>query len=189
MNGNLIDAENGYSMESYDRNRTSIAKILLVFYVLIGSSYADVLISKQLKECLQTNRLVQHLIGFITMVVLVSLVGGVVDTKQIIFYSVISYLLFILSTKADIHWNLIILTTLFIGYMYENQINQSERLMEIDQNIPRQTVALHIAQNEQQRTYIVIFVILLICIGTLFYARKKEGQYGGGYDIFKYLLY
>src|SRR5437762_12943635 len=99
-----------FNINSQDTNsRTSLAKILFVFYVLIASGYTDGLMGKQMREYIQDNKFMQHFIGFSTMIVLVSLVGGVVDIRSVIVYVLIGYIWFVFSTKVVIHWNFIIM--------------------------------------------------------------------------------
>lgn len=178
-----------FNVQDINSSQTSIAKVLLVFYLIVASNYTDNLIAKQLKDFLDNNRLAQHVIGFLTMIVLVTLVGGVVDTRSAIVYSLIGYVWFIFSTKLDIHWNVVIITLLFVGYMYENSLGVRERQILDDPNLTAKHKREAIDKNNRYKTWIVGSVILVTIIGTIMYSHKKHGQYGGGYDAFTYLLY
>src|SRR5579872_4178034 len=123
------------NIQDINSSSTSLAKVLLIFYLFIASSSTDNLMSKQMREYINSNKYMQHIIGFLTMIVLITLVGGVVDTRAAIFYALIGYVWFIFSTKLDIHWNIIILSLLFVGYMYENSMNVREADIKSDKNL------------------------------------------------------
>jgi hypothetical protein len=178
-----------FNIQSIDRSNVSLAKVLLIFYVLIASTHTEHLMAKQMKQYIDENRLVQHIIGFLTMFILVTLVGGIVDTRSAIFYSLIGYIWFIFSTKLDIQWNIIIMILLFIGYIYENSAEVREKEIMDDPNLSKEKKLEAIQTNNYYKTLIVSSVILTTIVGTLLYSNKKHEQYGGGYDVFTYLLY
>ncbi len=175
---------------SLDMNsdQMNFAKVLLVFYLIVASNCTDNLMAKQMKQYINDNRIAQHVIGFLTMIVLVTLIGGVVDTSQAICYALIGYIWFILSTKLDIHWNIIILALLFIGYMYENSSNIRIKEVLEDPNLSEEEKKQKIQQFSRNNQWIVGSVLLVTILGTFLYSYKKHGQYGGGYDVFTYLL-
>jgi hypothetical protein len=176
------------NIQDVNANQTSIAKVLFIFYVLIASNYTDNLMAKQMKQYINDNKTVQHIIGFFTMVILVTLVGGVVDTRSAIVYALIGYTWFVFSTKLDIHWNIMILVLLFIGYMYENSMGVREKEIVSDPNLTEEQKKETIQQYNDYKTWIVVGVVGVTIIGTLFYSHKKYEQYGAGYDIFAYVL-
>lgn len=177
-----------FNVQSINSSQTSLAKVLLIFYVLIASGSTDSLMAKQMREYIQDNRYVQHILGFMLMIILVTLVGGVVDTQSAIIYAAIGYIWFIFSTKLDIHWNLAILILLFVGYMYENSLAVRENIIISDGNLTDKKKKELIEQDNYHKTMIVGIVLLITIIGTLFYSHKKVEQYGGNYDIFTYIF-
>lgn len=177
-----------FNIQNIKSNHTSIAKVLLVFYVLIASSCTDGLMAKQMREYIKDNKFMQHIIGFLTMIILVSMIGGVVDTRSIIQYALIGYVWFVFSTKLDIHWNIIILSLLFIGFMYENSIEVRETEMRNDESLNDIEKQKILSEDIQVRNWIVGGIIIVTIIGTVFYSHKKHEQYGGGYDVFAYML-
>lgn len=177
-----------FNIQNINSSQTSLAKVLLIFYVLVASNCTDNLMSKQIRQYINENRFVQHIIGFLLMIILVTLVGGIVDTRLAIFYALIGYIWFIFSTKLDIHWNIIIIILLFIGYMYENSMSIRENDINNDPNLTPDQKFIIIQQNNNYKTWIVSSVIFITILGTLFYSHKKHEQYGGGYDVFTYIL-
>ena len=177
-----------FNMQDINSSQTSLAKVLLIFYVFVASSTTDNLMSKQIREYINSNRYMQHILGFLTMIVLVTLVGGVVDNRAAIFYALVGYIWFIFSTKLDIHWNLIIIALLFIGYMIENNMSAREVEIKSDKTLSDEQKKKLIMTDMMYKNWIVGSVLIVTAIGTLFYSQKKQEQYGGGYDVFAYML-
>ena|SRR2546430_1502467 len=177
-----------FNVQNINSSQTSLAQVLLVFYILIASSCTDNLMAKQMREYIKDNKYMQHFIGFLTMIVLVTLVGGIVDTTSAIFYALIGYVWFIFSTKLDIHWNIVILILLFFGYMYENSMRYRENEIKSDKNLSDDEKNKLLESNTRYKNIIVGSVMLITIIGTLFYSHKKHEQYGGSYDVFAYIL-
>lgn len=171
-------------------NTTSLARVLLIFYVLVASNFTPNLMGKQLRTYLQENRIAQHIIAFIMMLVLIIVVGNVTDIRQAFAYSLLGYLWFIFTTKMDIQWNLIIILALLVVFVYENNMLEKEYEIEKDVNLTIQEKEVIIDKNNEMKSYVIIGVIVVTLIGMYLYFTKKEGQYGGGqFDIFKFLFY
>lgn len=168
----------------------SLSKVLLIFYILILTNITPpALMSKQMKALLEDNRIAQHIIGFITMIVLISIIGNNISTRAVMAYSIIAYLWFIMTTKMDAHWNIIIMIILVIGYLYENDLEYRENNTNVDKILAEDEKNDIKRQINMSKTYIALIVLILTIIGTYLYNRKKDVQYGGGYDIIKYLFY
>jgi hypothetical protein len=177
-----------FNIQSINSSQTSLAKVLLIFYVLVASRSTDSLMAKQMRSYIQENRYVQHILGFLVMIILVTLVGGIVDTRSAIVYALVGYIWFIFSTKLDIHWNLVILILLFVGYMYENSMSVREAEIMSDNNLTEEQKNAIIANDNRYKTMIVGAVMIVTVIGTIFYSHKKIEQYGGSYDVLTYIF-
>jgi hypothetical protein len=186
---NNIIMENIFNIHHINSSKTSIARVLLIFYLLVASNYTDNLMAKQMKEYLNSNRLVQHFIGFLTLIVLVTMVGGITESRTALIYSLIGYIWFIFSTKLDIYWNIIILILLFIGYMYENSLIVKEKQILDDPNLTDKQKVDIIDRCNIYKTWIVGSIMTVTLLGTIMYTNKKKVQYGGGYDLFTYMFY
>jgi hypothetical protein len=167
----------------------SLSKTLLIFYVIIASQFTGGLLGKQLKDYIEQNRIAQHTIAFILLLVLINLIGGVDDMKKVILYGLIGYTWFIFTTKLDIQWNLIIIVLLIIGYLYESNFFSDEHILLKDQVLTLEEKDRLLTKNTQYRSYIVISILIITLLGTLFYEQKKGAQYGGGFSITKFLLF
>ena len=181
--------DNILNIQHINSSQTSIAKVLLIFYLLVASNYTDNLMAKQMKEYLHSNRIAQHFIGFLTLIVLVTMVGGITDTRSAIVYSLIGYVWFIFSTKLDIHWNIVLLVLLFIGYMYENSLVVKEQQILNDPNLTDKQKTYIINRCNTYKSWIVGSIMIVTILGTVMYTNRKQVQYGGGYDLFTYMFY
>ena len=122
--------------------------------------------------------------------VLINLIGGIYEIKKALLYTFIGYLWFIFTTKLDIHWNLIIIFSLLLAYLYESDMLKHE-IDIIKTNILEYKEKNSLFEkNKNYRNYFVIGIMIITLIGTLLYERKKSVQYGGGkFSIVKYLFY
>lgn len=167
-----------------------IAKILLSFYAILAIHNSP-LLGNKMNELIDTNRIVQHVIGFILMLVIVNMVGGMTDTYDILFYGIITYLWFLFTTKLELQWNLAILLLLLVWFLYENRMNISQQIMIVKDKILNDVEKTKvIAENNKKKILVSIGLMILTFIGTGLYTKKKTVQYGGGkFDIVKFLLY
>lgn len=168
----------------------SIIKVLLLFYVLTSNSLLQPLLSKQWNTMVQNNRLIQHIIGFTTMMTLVALVSeNNTNYLNIMAYSLVGYLWFIFSTKMDIHWNIIIMIILLVAYLHENSLKTKNNSIEKDRILTNEEKELIKMENNKKNMWVAGSVMGVILLGMFMYSNKKEIQYGGGYNIVNFLLY
>lgn len=169
-------------------NSSSIIKVLLIFYLLIGNSALQPLLSKQWRNLVEDNRMVQHIIGFTTIVALVALVGEYNNT-QIIIYSLFGYIWFLFSTKMDIHWNVIVIVLLLLAYLYDNSNKMKNTEIELDKVLTHEEKMRIKKQNNSNMIYVLLGIFGLTILGMFMYSNKKEVQYGGSYGLVNFLLY
>lgn len=166
----------------------SMSKALLLFYVIIASNFTKNLYSGQLRDYFENNRIAQHLIGLITMLVVVVNFGGVNNIIPALIYTMFSYIWFILTTKLDLKWNLVILGLMVIGFMYESNMFNKEVESTDDESLEKEDI--EIIKNKNNYTKIMIFLSIFIVtlIGTIFYANKKKIQHGGNFDPIQFII-
>jgi hypothetical protein len=184
-------------------NNTSMIKVLLLFYILIGNSLLEPLLSKQWKQMVKENRLIQHVIGLTTLIALTTFVSeGKMNNLNIIIYSLAGYLWFIFSTKMDIHWNIIVIILLLSAYMYENSLKVQANEILNDKVLKDEEKINIVKANDNKKIYISLAIIFITLIGMFLYSDRKEIQYGGeygqlgggiesqnSYSLVKFLLY
>lgn len=162
----------------------SIIKILIIFY-LLSINAPNHILSKQLKKYIESNKLVQHFISFITIYVLISLLTN----DNIIIYSIITYALFVLISKTDIHINIIILLLLLCAYYYETILNKKTCSINTDNimtNNEKTKLNNYINTNKYN---IGLCISIAIILGAMCYSYKKQLQYDTKYNIIEFIVY
>lgn len=167
---------------------SSLIKALLLFYVIIGSSLIQPLLSKQWRNFVEDNRLVQHIIGITTLLALIILFSDNLDNFQILQYITLGYLWFLFSTKLDLHWNIVVTLLLLCLYVNNNKIKQKNTNIVNDKILSNDEKIVLLQKNDKNILYFV-FIFIITITGTYMYSNKKEIQYGGGYSLINFLLY
>lgn len=184
--------ENNINIVHEDENGISLVKVILI-YTLLMISTSSPLISHQLKDFIDDNRMVRHIFGFLTIMVLITLlktnykVG--LSNMQIVLYSVIAYLWFLFSTKMDLHINLIFLSLLICAYLYDNFLRDKNKKVTMDKVLLPEEKDKIIRYNDNKEKVMFWGLIIATTIGAFLYSVKKQGQYGGGYSAMRFLFY
>jgi hypothetical protein len=157
-------------------------KILSILYVLLMSNILFTKINKHLIEYIQSNVLAKHILGFITIIVLITLVYKNIDYRELLFYSIITYILFILSTKCIYQVNIIILGLLFILYIYNYFTNDKIKNLNTSQiNITDKNKL--ISKLKINKNHGLLLFAGAVIIGSLLYDSKKYEQYKNNYSL------
>jgi len=166
----------------------SLARPLMIFYIIIASNFTPNLFSRQLKDYIEESRIMQHIIGFTMLLTIMNMFAGLNDIQSNLLYTTIVYLWFILTTKLELQWNLLILFLLFIGYINESMMMVKEERVQEDKNIPKEVENRIKSQHDRIKTFILLSIICVTVLGTYQYFDKKNIQYGGSFDPTKYLF-
>ena len=161
-----------------------IGKILLLTYIIIASNYCSNLLSSGLKNAIENNRFVQHLILLILIMSLILIFdeGNAIkftsnNQLNLIIMSLLIYTWFILTTKLDLAWNIAIMIILLVYFFYENKKNIDYKNIVSDKNLSTEH------KNELYNTLITTQKSLLLGIfgitltGTIIYGTEKYYQY------------
>jgi len=169
-------------------NTSSISKVLLFFYLLLASGNINNLYSGQLSMYLDENRHAQHIIGLITMMVLVISVGNYREISKVVSLSILGYLWFLMTTKLDIEWNIAIIMILAFGYLYEQKL--SGEINDIINDVVLDGEEKDSLKNKRKNMIYALVGILfaLTCVGTYSYYGRKKAQYMDDFDGFKFIL-
>lgn len=170
------------------KHSLGVSKILLLFVLLISSPNSGSLLSKQTKEFITDNRYVQHLLAFLMLLVVIDISYPAIEFYYLILYSIVVYVLFLLTTKMDLHWNIAVFLLLFGLFIYENKLDHDQKNMMDDDNLDLERKE-EIKRNNMYFRYGVFgLIVFMILMGTYFYNNRKMVQYGGGYNLITYLL-
>lgn len=171
-----------------DIKTSSLATTLLVFYLFLSGSFISDLYSGQLKDFIKDNRAVKHSMAYITMLFIVVQVGNVTNGVKALSYSAIAYAWFVLTTKLDLQWNLAIIGLLVIGFLVEKHMFQKELDSNEDPALREKDKKRIRAETKSMKRLIFGSILALTVIGTGFYFSKKKGQYGGSFDVGKFVM-
>ena len=161
-----------------------IGKILLLTYIIIASNYCSNLFSNSLKNAIENNRYVQHLILIILIMALLIIFEQGNSIKftsnnhiNVIIMTLIIYTWFILTTKLDLAWNIAIMIMLVIYFFYENKKNNDYKNINNDKNLSNEdkNELYKVLTNTQNSLLLGIFGITLT--GTFIYGIEKYNQY------------
>lgn len=174
----------------------SIGRIVLLTYIILASQYCSNLFSHGLKEAIENNRMVQHLILLILIMALMIVFGnplGVEFTNNEQFNTVIMSLLvyvwFIMTTKLDLTWNVSILIILTIYFLYESKKVSDYKIILADPNLDSIKKKELFDSFDKLQKYLLLTIFGVTIAGTLLYANEKQVQYGGGFSMYRFFFY
>lgn len=183
-----MNFNNLFLIDENDNTKFSLSKILIIFYVFIVSNFSDNLLSKQLKQSISENRIFQHIVSLIGFFLLITTFSSTISTNKALLYSIFGYIWFILTTKLDLQFNLIIVISLLGIYAYENNLKAKEKELVEDENLTSDEKKKIIDNYNYQKSILILIPIATTFIGTFLYCDKKQVQYGGGFDYYKFFI-
>lgn len=163
-------------------NKVSLIKPILLFYLLVASNFTKYLHSYQLDHFFKTSRYAQHILGFITMLVVFIETGQVKNTFNAVKYSALAYLWFIFTTKLDLHWNLTVLGLMTAGFLYENWMDDKISASKKDSSLEKKNIKSIKTEHRKIKRLMLLSILFVTIIGTVSYAVKKGGQLGQAFD-------
>ena len=162
--------------------------VMLLFYIIIANNMTKNLISHQLTTYIEESRYVQHIIGFIIMLALIMIVGGVNKIESGIVYALIGYTWFIFSTKLDVQWSMMIMLLLLFGFIYESKLEEKENNVLNDISLNDNEKEKIINNYNNHKMYVIGAIIALTVTGSTLYVNKKGVQYGGAFDTMTFIF-
>ena len=102
----------------------SPVKVLMLFYLLIMANFITSKLNKHLIEHINNNKITQHLLGIITILVILCLIYNDMNVYDMIIYTFVIYFVFVLSTKLNqnvLYVSLTLLLLFFIKEYYNNK--------------------------------------------------------------------
>jgi len=167
----------------------SPVKVLMLFYLLIMANFITSKLNKHLIEHINNNKITQHLLGIITILVILCLIYNNMNVYDIIIYTFVIYFVFVLSTKLNQNVLYVSLTLLLLFFIKEYYNNKKINLIIKDENIDGMIKETKIKKIEKENFMLNVIYGLIVIGGALLYDDKKYKQYGGGYTFRKFLEY
>jgi hypothetical protein len=174
----------------------SIGRIVLLTYVILASQYCSNLFSHGLKEAIESNRMVQHLILLILIMALMIIFGNPLkveftnnDQFNIIIMTLLVYVWFVMTTKLDLSWNVAILIILTIYFLYESKKVSDYKIILSDPNLDASKKKELFDSFDNLQKYLLVTIFGVTIAGTFLYAGEKQVQHGGGFSFYKFFFY
>ena len=174
----------------------SVGRIVLLTYIILASQYCSNLFSHGLREAIESNRMVQHLILLILIMTLMIVFGnpfGVEFTNNeqfnVIIMTLLVYVWFIMTTKLDLGWNVSILIILTIYFLYESKKVSDYKIILADPNLNSLKKKELFDSFGNLQMYLLIALFGVTLTGTFLYANEKQVQYGGGFSMYRFFFY
>ena len=165
----------------------SPVKILMLFYLLIMSNLITSKLNKHIIEYINNNKLFQHLLIIITILVLLCLIYNDMNIYDMIIYTFIIYFVFILSTKLNQNVMYISLLILFVFFIKEYYNNKQINIIIMDKNIDGNKKEILIKKREKENFTLNVIYGLVVIGGALLYDDKKYLQYKNDYSLRKFI--
>lgn len=164
----------------------SIVKILIILYLIVFTNTLTVKFGEKLLYKINENIILKHIIGLITIGIILSLLYSL-EGKDLILYSLLIYFAFLLSTKMSSDLLIIAIVILaglyFFDYFNDKKINQ----LNNDNNVSKEIKNNIITNKKNNKRNITLMTLFVVVCGSLIYENKKVGQYGGSFNLDKFL--
>ena len=161
-------------------------KILMILFLLMLSN-GSLIKHNNLSYMIENNNLLKHVTIIITITVIISLLYSGIPLIELIFYSVIIYIIYILSLKIDkkyvVLFGILLVVIYFVDYYNRHNIN----MIKSDTNVAHNKKEKMIEEINKKNMYIFSAFVIIILFGSLKYDSKKNLQYGDNYSLLKFL--
>ncbi len=163
-----------------------IVKVVMIMYLFVFANVVATRMNQRILEKIENNHIAKHLIGLITIAVILSLVNTTMAMKELVIYSIGIYLVYLLSTKVS--RNVLLVSLLILTGLYFTSYVNDKRLkyIKLDKTLSGIEKEEIIANLEKKNKYITGGYIAAVVIGALFYDQKKSAQFGGSYSLVKF---
>lgn len=176
------------TITQFDTKFVTMSQALLLFYLVIAGNQLGGMLSRQLMDALKNDRMAQHIVGLVTMLTLVVNFGGVTSAKNAVFYTVLGYIWFLMTTKLDLRWNLILLILMVVGFLYETNMMGKEKNFLVDQALTNEDKERILNNHRKVKNTIVVTLFTITLIGFILYYIKKRKQYGIDFNASTFML-
>ena len=164
-------------------------KFLLALYLVQLTSLTNNTLGKQLKEYVYSNRIIQHIINVVFLIVLISMLDDQRSLTNITISSLVLYVIYIFTTKLDLQYNLLILAFALFYYFYQREVNKQIKRISNDNEIDSSLKNMLISVDLNKEMIFGAGLLLVLSYFVYTYASRKSMQYGGGFSYSKFLMY
>ena len=181
---------------NFDKNISKLAFLFIIFAIIAGGSISHVL-SCQMQKLLMRSSIAKHVIGILLIFLFIMLEGGwdfsqtelnkaPVDwssgnTVHSLFYAIILYSFFIVSSKSKLYYNIFMYATLFIIYFmdsYRNYLLNRDRISENNNKL--------LLKIEEM---LLVLAVISLILGFIDYYIYKKDNLKNTFSMKKFLFY
>ena len=153
---------------------------VFLFYCVVSGNYVNTLLGKGMQRALE-KRWMKHFIGVCILIFTISFISETSAWTTLV-YGIGLYILFLLTTKMTVGWNILIFIILAVGFfmkeLLKKDYNQKweNRATLHDEKVRRR----HIRSTVEEAIRICFIVVIAITIvGNILYFQEKWIQHGG----------
>ena len=165
---------------SFNQNLLDSSKSIFVLYLIISGNFLANLFGCRTQYSLTNLMWLKHILGFMTMYFFIVLVysksrWSTTPTTQLLF-TILCYIIFIISTKMDYKWwiaFILILSTIYILQVYKDHYQTKEQYKQ---------------KYTTYQTYLSYLASITVIIGFIIYFGKKKIEYKDNFDLYTFLL-
>jgi hypothetical protein len=164
----------------------SLIKIIMILYLIVFTNTITMKFSNKILNNINQNILLKHIVGLITISIILSLLYNL-EGKDLIMYSIIIYVVFLLSTKIPTNF-VIIFIIILSGLYFFNYFNDKKIIQINNDSSVNDDLKNNIIQNKKNfNKNITLFTLFIVIGGSLLYENKKINQYGGKFTLNQFL--
>lgn len=181
-------------MKAFSDLMISSFKHLFILYLVISGNFIGNTFSCKLQKLLQNNMIFKHLIGFMLLFFFNVFIGESRDISPLnqLLYTLVVYIIFIITTKTNIYFLLIVIFIMFINYLLNETIyfykNKYDKNDKNDKNDKKEDYLYKINLIKKIQFIICIIMVSLILIGFVIYIIQKYNEYNKEFKISKFLF-
>jgi len=170
-----------------------ITNSLMVFYIIMTAGFFGNFFSCDLQRLFTNNIMSKHILAFISAFFVITLVdqNKKRSIPEMLKFTMIIYVIYILSTKAKALFVLPMLIILFIDQLIKTQLDILKEQQNSDKKEQFQSDPIwyeNIPFLEEQRTYLSYIIIGLIVLGVTHYYVRARLEFGDEFDHAKFFL-
>ena len=156
-------------------------KSLFIIFLIVSGNYLGDLIGCKMKYLLTENIYVKHLLLFLLIFITIGLVNEEKDRhpmdimKDMIFL----YILYIIVTRTNIYFTIILLVSIFILYIIDEIEKYEIKKSDTEDNKEKFI---------KMKDYVTKIIIFIIIFGFIYYLYDKRKEYKKNFNLFTFLL-
>jgi hypothetical protein len=164
---------------------------IFILFLIVSAAFITEIFPCKVRQVLTKNMYVKHFFALLTMIFFVVLSSPLKDSNilDVIFKSLLVYIIFIFATKT--HYIFFIIIIIFLGLLYVLIIKKGEINNNInDEKNEIEKYKLIILSNNITLVNNIIFILtfILIIIGFFIYYGQKKYEYKKNFNFFIFLF-